>query len=76
MSSPFLYSRRITRLDELGQTFVIRLVMRLQHKDEYKRIMRLDELCFEIRLDEQGERDRLDEEHVLCPSLYYRCLTR
>ena len=28
-SSPFLYHRRIIRLDELGQTFVVRLVMLL-----------------------------------------------
>ena len=32
--------------------------------------MRLDELCFEIRLDEQRERDCLDGEHVLCPGVF------
>ena len=35
-SSPFLYLRPIIRLDELGQTFVVRLVMRLWHKDGHK----------------------------------------
>jgi len=29
--------RRIIRLDELGQTFVVRLVIRLQYKDGHKK---------------------------------------
>ena len=35
-SSPFLYERRIIRLDELGQTFEVSLVMRLECKDGHK----------------------------------------
>lgn len=35
-SSPFLYLRRIIHLDELGQTFIGRLFMRSQYKDEHK----------------------------------------
>ena len=35
-STPFLYLRRIIRLDELDKAFVVRLVMRLQYKDEHK----------------------------------------
>ena len=35
-SAPSLYLRRIIRLDELGQTFLVRLVMRLQYKDGHK----------------------------------------
>ena len=35
-SAPSLYLRRIIRLDELGQTFLARLVMRLQYKDGHK----------------------------------------
>ena len=30
---PFLYSRRIMRLDEFGQAFVVRLVIRHQYRD-------------------------------------------
>ena len=33
---PFLYQRRIVRLDELGQTLVVHLVMRLEYKDVHK----------------------------------------
>ena len=36
LSSPLLYLKRIIRLDELGRTFVVRLVMRLQYKDGHK----------------------------------------
>ena len=35
-SAPSLYLRRIIRLDELGQTFLASLVMRLQYKDGHK----------------------------------------
>ena len=35
-SSPFLYQRHIIRLKGLGQTFVVRLIMRLRHKDGHK----------------------------------------
>ena len=42
---------RIIRLDELGQTFVVRLVMRLKYKDGHKTHIRLDELSFKIRLE-------------------------
>ena len=48
---PFLYEGRIIRLDELGQTFVVRLNMRLKYKDgRTRRIMRMDEFSSEIRL--------------------------
>ena len=33
---PFLYQGLIIRLDELGQTFVVRMVMRLKYKDGHK----------------------------------------
>ena len=33
---PFLYKGRIIRLDELGQTFVVCLFMRLRCKDGHK----------------------------------------
>ena len=33
---PFLYKGRIIRLNELGQTLVVRLVMRLKYKDGHK----------------------------------------
>ena len=36
MSSPFLYLRRINRLDELGETFIDRAVMPLKYKDGRK----------------------------------------
>ena len=46
------YTRgRIIRLDELGQTFLVRLVMRMKYKDGTRRVMRLDELSFKIRLE-------------------------
>ena len=35
-SAPSLYLRRIIHLDKLGQTFLARLVMRLQYKDRHK----------------------------------------
>ena len=35
-SEPSLYLRCIIRLDNLGQTFLSRLVMRLQYKDGHK----------------------------------------
>ena len=35
-SAPSLYLRCIVCPDELGQTFLARLVMRLQYKDGYK----------------------------------------
>ena len=39
------------RLGELRQTFVVRLVMRLKSENGFKRIVRLDELSFEIRVE-------------------------
>ena len=36
VSSPFLYERRIIRLDQLGQTFIDRLIMSLKYEDEHK----------------------------------------
>ena len=33
--SPFSYQRRISRLEKLGNTFVVHLVMRLGHKTNY-----------------------------------------
>lgn len=39
-------------MDEFGQTFVVRLVMRLQYKDGMRRrFMRLDELSLVVRRD-------------------------
>ena len=36
MNGRFYTRGRLIRLDELGQTFVVRLVMRLKYKDGYK----------------------------------------
>ena len=36
MNGRFYTRGRIIRLDELGQTFVVGLVMRLKHKDGHK----------------------------------------
>ena len=52
MNGRFYTRGRIIRLDELGQTFVVRLVIRLKSiKTSTRHIMRLDELSFEIRLE-------------------------
>ena len=49
------YTRgHIIRLDELGQTFVIRLVIRLQCTS---RIIRLDELSSVVRLERRTTED-------------------
>ena len=37
MNGRFYTRGRIIRLDELGQTFVVGLVMRLKHKDGHKK---------------------------------------
>ena len=42
--------RRIIRLDELGQTFVVHLVTRLWYKAGTSRIMRLDGSSIVVRL--------------------------
>ena len=41
---PFLYQRRIIRLYELGQVFLVRLIMRLSIKTGTRQTMRQDEL--------------------------------
>lgn len=57
-SSSFLYLRRIIRLDELGQTFVVRLFMRLSSvKTGTRRSIRLNELFFEMHLERDTTRD-------------------
>ena len=51
------YTRgRIIRLDELGPTFVVRLVMRL--KTGTLRIIRLDELSLLMRLERRSSKGR------------------
>lgn len=57
-SSSFLYLRRIIRLDELGQTFVVRLFTRLSSvKTGTRRSIRLNELFFEMHLERDTTRD-------------------
>ena len=52
------YLRRIIHLDELGQTFLARLVMRLQYKDGHKTYYPSRQtISFEIRLERRTTRD-------------------
>ena len=52
-----LTSRCIVRLDELGQTFVVRLVMRVMYKDGHKRHPS-KRMIFVVRLETKGSSSR------------------
>ena len=57
LNGRFYTSGRIIRLDELGQTFVIRLVIRLCVKTGTTRIIRPDKLSSVVRLERRTTED-------------------